>query len=158
MPRALPALWTGIVKTFTPPLMNNVMDCKRIVFVWGMVVAAVLPANAGVANLQEATYWLEGKSQQLVRQSRATMNNSTAAFAPQAGPIVYDAFWLRDYAYMVEGCPEAFTQQELKDSCTTFVNAVSASGVGCCLGIKRRDGFCQKPLFRPYGAHNPSLE
>jgi len=41
------------------------------------------------------------------------MNDGTAAFAPQAGSTAYNAFWLRDYAYMLEGCPEAFTPKEM---------------------------------------------
>jgi beta-mannosidase len=84
-------------------------------------------APAQSPNLREATYWLEAKSQQLVRQSRSAMNDGTPAFIPQAGGG-YRAFWLRDYAYMLEGCPEAFTHQELKSSLLTFVGALSTKG------------------------------
>jgi hypothetical protein len=77
--------------------------------------------------LREATFWLEAKSQQLLRQSRAAMNNGAPAFMPQAGGH-YRAFWLRDYAYMLEGCPEAFTHDEMKSSLLTFVGGLSTNG------------------------------
>jgi hypothetical protein len=125
--------------------------CKHFFIVWGMVLAAALPANAGVTNLQEATYWLEGKSQQLVRQSRTAMNDGTSAFPPQAGGG-YQAFWLRDYAYMLEGCPEAFTPQELKNSCLTFVNALRADGAGVdCVKFDRTP--CYQPGYGSMGTN-----
>ena len=64
----------------------------------------------------------------ILRQSRATMYNGTSAFPPQGGSLYYNAFWLRDYSYMLEGCPEAFAPQEMENSLTTFVNAMSPSG------------------------------
>lgn len=123
------------------------MICKRLVYALGIVVAAALPGSAAVTNLQDATYWLEGKSQQLIRQSRTTMSDGTSAFPPQASGG-YQAFWLRDYAYMLEGCPEAFTPQEMKNSCLTFVNATRADGAGVdCVG------FNGTPYYEPgYGS------
>ena len=50
------------------------------------------------------------------------MDSGVAAFPPQVG-IGYEAFWLRDYAYMLEGCSEAFTDKELREACQLFVNA-----------------------------------
>ena len=47
------------------------------------------------------------------------MPKGIAAFPPQAG-AGYEAFWLRDDAYMLEGCPEAFRDKELIDSCMLF--------------------------------------
>ena len=43
------------------------------------------------------------------------MPNGVAAFPPQAS-VGYEAFWLRDYAYQVEGCIEAFSDKELRES------------------------------------------
>src|SRR5215213_8013258 len=63
-------------------------------------------------TIDEAVHWLQHKSQQLIRASRHAMHDGTTAFPPQVGSH-YDAFWLRDYAYMLEGCPQAFTDDEL---------------------------------------------
>jgi hypothetical protein len=110
----------------------------------GFVLIAI-PSLAQVTNLSEATFWLEAKSQQLLRQSRTIMNNGTAAFIPQAGGG-YQAFWLRDYAYMLEGCPEAFTAQEMKNSLLTFIGGLSDSGAGVdCVSF---DGT---PIYKPGG-------
>jgi autotransporter-associated beta strand protein len=110
------------------------------------VVLAVAPALAQVTSLNEANYWLEAKAQQLIRQSRTTMNNGTSAFIPQAGGG-YGAFWLRDYAYMLEACPEAFTPQEMKNSLLTFVGGLSASGAGV-----DNVGFNGVPSYLPGGS------
>jgi hypothetical protein len=90
--------------------------------------------------------WLERKSCQMIRDSRQTMKDGVSAFPPQVG-CHYDAFWLRDYAYMLEGCVGAFSDKELKDACRTFVNAQRADGafVDCI----RYDGT---PIYKPgYG-------
>jgi hypothetical protein len=69
------------------------------------------------------------------------------AFPPQVGSG-YGAFWLRDYAYMLEGCPTAFSKKELLDACMVFVNAMRADGaaVDC---VK----YSGEPIYQPgYGA------
>jgi hypothetical protein len=63
------------------------------------ILLAAIPCRASPPNAFEAGVWLEGQSFQLTRGSRATMQNGTAAFMPQAG-AGYNAFWLRDYAYI----------------------------------------------------------
>lgn len=87
------------------------------------------PCLAASPNVLEAGVWLEGKSLQLIRGSRVTMADGTAAFAPQAGNG-YPYFYPRDYAYMLEGSPEAFTDSELRNACLTFVNALRSDGAG----------------------------
>jgi hypothetical protein len=88
--------------------------------------------GAAVADLPQAVHWLEAKSRELIRGSRREMAGGTAAFLPQAG-AGYDAFWLRDYAYMLEGCPEAFSERQLREACLLFVEklAPDGSGVDC---------------------------
>jgi hypothetical protein len=75
------------------------------------------------------------------------MDDGTAAFPPQVG-IGYNAFWLRDYAYMLEGCIEGFQEKELRDACLMFVNAQRADGA--CVDCVKYDGT---PVYRPgYGS------
>lgn len=81
------------------------------------------------ASVEEAVTWLETKSKEMIRASRRTMQNGIAAFPPQAGGG-YEAFWLRDFAYMLEGRIEAFSDQELRDACLLFVDSTRADGAG----------------------------
>ena len=119
---------------------------NRIRFaVAAVVVHFAAPAVAQLTSLSEATSWLEARAQQLVRQSRTTMNNGTSAFIPQAGGG-YDAFWLRDYAYMLEGCLNAFSNKELTASCRVFVNAMRKDGAG--VDCVKLDGT---PIYQPAG-------
>lgn len=96
------------------------------------MIAVASPCLATPLTGYEAGMWLEGKSLQLIRGARTTMNDGTAAFLPNAvGTGGYNwAFWLRDYSYMLEGSPEAFTKQELRQSCMTFINALRSDGAG----------------------------
>ena len=116
--------------------------------------ASALSAYAQYANtphdLNEAAFWLEGKTQQLVRGSRATMPDGTSGFEPAASGF-YPCFWTRDYAYMVEGCPEAFTPAELKNACYTLVNAIRSDGYAVeCINVKNGHKY-----YRPgYDAAN----
>ncbi len=111
----------------------------------------VLCVHADTAHdLNEAGFWLEAKSQQLVRQSQVTMSNGTSGFEPAASGY-YPAFWTRDYAYMVEGCPEAFTNTELTNSCLTFVN-----NIGAYNGVANTAIECIKPDGTVY--HKPGWD
>ena len=97
-------------------------------------------------SIPDSVRWLEGKSREMIRASRRTTNSRIAAFPPQAGSG-YDAFWLRDYAYMLEGCPEAFSDQELCDACKLFVASLGADGAG--VDCVKFDGT---PIYKPgYG-------
>ncbi len=100
-----------------------------------------------IQTLPEAIRWLEVTSKKMIRTSRREMANGVAAFPPQAG-AGYEAFWLRDYAYMLEGCPQAFTKKELLDSCQLFINAVRDDGAGVdCVK------FSGEPIYKPgYGS------
>ena len=98
--------------------------CRTLVLM--IAFGPVFPVYADTAHdLNEAGFWLEAKSLQLVRQSQVTMFDGTSGFEPAASGY-YPAFWTRDYAYMLEGCPEAFTNTELTNSCLTFVNNIGA--------------------------------
>jgi hypothetical protein len=87
-------------------------------------LAFALPICADTAHdLNEAGFWLEAKSQQLCRQSRITMHDGTLGFKPSTDNT-YPLFFVRDYAYMLEGCPEAFTATELRNASLFFINAI----------------------------------
>jgi hypothetical protein len=51
-----------------------------------------------VQEPEEAIDWLKDEAYRIIRASKRTMNDGTAAFPPQVG-IGYEAFWLRDYEY-----------------------------------------------------------
>lgn len=96
-----------------------------------------------VQSLAEAVGWLEIKARRLIKASRREMPNGVAAFPPQAG-AGYEAFWLRDYAYMLEGCVDDFSGKELTDSCRVFIDALRADGAGVdCVK------FSGQPIYSP---------
>ena len=102
-------------------------------------------------DLHCAVAWLTQTAQQMIRASRRTMPNGVAAFLPQVGSQ-YNAFWLRDYAYMLEGCGEVFSDQELVDAARTFVEAQRADGAGVDT-IKLDGTAIYKPGFGKLGVH-----
>ena len=74
------------------------------------------------------------------------MDDGTAAFPPQVG-IGYEAFWLRDYAYTLEGAIDVYSDEELKDACRVFVGSLRADGAG--VDCVKFDGT---PIYMPgYG-------
>ncbi len=100
-----------------------------------------------VDNLDDAVAWLEEESQRMIRACRREMDDGTAAFPPQVG-IGYEAFWLRDYAYMIEGYVQGFTAEELRGACLLFVDAQRDDGA--CVDCVRYDGT---PIYKPgYGS------
>ena len=107
-------------------------------------VADAVGANeAAVSTLPEAVAWLEQEAHRLVRASRRTMKDGTAAFPPQVG-IGYEAFWLRDYEYTLEGSIDSYSDEELADACRLFVRSLRADGAGVdCIKF---DGT---PIYRP---------
>jgi hypothetical protein len=81
------------------------------------------------AELTEAISWLEGEAHRIIRASKRVMNDGTAAFPPQVG-IHYEAFWLRDYEYTLEGAASAYSDKELIDACRVFIRGMRADGAG----------------------------
>jgi hypothetical protein len=103
-------------------------------------------AQDGSGVLADAVSWLQKESHRIIRASRRTMKDGTAAFPPQVG-IGYEAFWLRDYVYTLEGSIEAYSDKELIDACRLFVRSLRSDGAGVdCVGF---DGT---PVYMPgYG-------
>lgn len=101
------------------------------------------PASNPVRNLSEAVEWLQGEAHRIVRASAVPMKNGITAFPPQVG-IGYDAFWLRDYEYALEGSSQSFSDQEIISACRLFVGGVRDDGAGVdCI---RFDGT---PIYKP---------
>lgn len=98
-------------------------------------------------DLAASVDWLRRKARQLVRRSRRSMHDGTAAFPPQVGSG-YEAFWLRDYAYMLEGAIDSFRPDELRDACRLFLQAQADDGA--CVDCVKFDGT---PIYKPgYGS------
>ena len=96
-----------------------------------------------IKTVQEAIAWVEEASTKMIQDSRRIMPDGVAAFPPQAG-IGYEAFWLRDYEYMLEGNSNAFTDKELKDACRFFIKGIRTDGAGVdCIKF---DGT---PIYKP---------
>ena len=97
-------------------------------------------------SLAEAVAWLEGEARRIIRASERRMDDGTAAFPPQVG-IHYEAFWLRDYEYALEGAIGSFSDKELTDACRVFVRSMRDDGAAVdCVAF---DGT---PIYMPgYG-------
>ncbi len=103
-------------------------------------MAAAGPGSRGV---RESVRWLEGESRRIIRASLRRMDDGTAAFPPQVG-IGYDAFWLRDYEYTLEGAIDAYTDEELVDACRLFIRSMRDDGAGVdCVR------FSGAPIYKP---------
>ncbi len=96
-----------------------------------------------IATVPQALAWLKAASTRMIHESRREMNDGTAAFPPQVG-IGYEAFWLRDYAYMLEGNLDAFTHPELTAACRLFVQSMREDGAG--VDCVKFDGT---PIYKP---------
>lgn len=123
---------------------------KRTIAYAALIVATIAWQDFVLADaprsVEEAVTWLQDKSKEMIPASRRTMHDGVAAFPPQVGGG-YEAFWLRDYSYMLEGCVEAFTDKELLDACLVFLKAQRADGA--CVDCVKFDGT---PIYMPgYG-------
>ena len=86
--------------------------------------------EAAPKTLEEAAAWLNSASRRMIHDCRRDMTDPKIdAFPPQVG-CYYEAFWLRDYAYMLEGCADAFTDKQLLDACRLFLDKAAADGSG----------------------------
>jgi hypothetical protein len=113
-------------------------------FVVGLgLVAGNADALADSAALSEAVNWLEDESHRLIRASKRTMKDGTSAFPPQVG-IGYEAFWLRDYVYTLEGSIESYSDKELLDAGRLFIRSMRADGAG--VDCVKFDGH---PIYKP---------
>jgi hypothetical protein len=108
----------------------------------GMVVSAAVSQEnvskkATVTSLAEAKAWLERTASTMVKNCRRTMKDGTAAYPPQVG-CGYEAFWLRDYAYILEGEAASIPREELLLAAKVFLKAQRADGA--CVDCVKFDG------------------
>ncbi len=103
-------------------------------------------------TLQTAADWLEQRSSQMIHDCRRATSSGIAAFPPQVGGG-YEAFWLRDYAYMLEGNLGAFSDPEVRDAYRFLLAGQRADGamVDC---IKFDGTPCYMPGYGTLG-RNP---
>jgi hypothetical protein len=108
---------------------------------------AVVPeAQEGTETVVGTVSWLQKESHRMIRAAKRTMKDGTTAFPPQVG-IGYEAFWLRDYVYTLEGSIEAYSDQELLDACHLFIRSLRSDGAG--VDCVKFDGT---PVYMPgYG-------
>lgn len=98
-------------------------------------------------SVAESITWLEQESHRIIRASMRRMDDGTAAFPPQVG-IGYEAFWLRDYEYTLEGAINAYNDEELLAACRLFVNSIRQDGAA--VDCVKFDGT---PIYMPgYGS------
>jgi len=117
----------------------------------GGAATMTITPKAGVpkdsASLAEAQAWLETKVPAMISACRRTMGDGTAAYPPQVGSG-YEAFWLRDYAYILEGGAAHIPQAELLAAAQVFLHAQRADGA--CVDCVKFDGT---PIYMPgYGS------
>jgi hypothetical protein len=111
---------------------------------WPLVVVAAPDSDDA---LPDAIAWLEHEAERVLRASMRRMSDGSAAFPPQVD-IGYEAFWLRDYEYALEGAADALTEEELLTSCRLFVGSIREDGAG--VDCVKFDGT---PIYMPgYGS------
>jgi hypothetical protein len=116
-----------------------------------MLVVEIPSTLAGPSKLSDAVNWLENESHRLIRASKRTMKDGTSAFPPQVG-IGYEAFWLRDFAYTLEGSIDSYSEKELLEACRIFIRSIRADGAGVdCVAFDGRPIY--KPGFGTMGAN-----
>ena len=108
-----------------------------------MPAATMPPPSAPVTTFAEAVKWLEGEAHRIIRASAVPMKDGTTAFPPQVG-LGYGAFWLRDYAYALEGSIQSFSDKELTEACRVFLRSMRADGAG--VDCVRFTGI---PIYQP---------
>lgn len=97
-------------------------------------------------SLSDAVSWLEKEAHRIIRASRRDMKDGTSAFPPQVG-TGYEAFWLRDFEYTLEGSINSYSGKELTDACRLFVRSLRSDGAG--VDCVKFDGT---PVYQPgYG-------
>jgi len=106
--------------------------------------AAPKPTPPGATRaMADAVRWLEKESHRIIRASKRTMNDGTAAFPPQVG-LGYEGFWLRDYEYTLEGTIDTYSNEELTAACRVFIRGIRDDGAG----VDKVD-FDGTPIYQP---------
>jgi len=103
--------------------------------------------DAPSPTLGDSITWLKKEAHRIIRASKRIMKDGTSAFPPQAGSG-YEAFWLRDFEYTLEGSIDTYSDQELTDACRLFVRSLRSDGAA--VDCVKFDGT---PVYMPgYGS------
>ena len=78
-------------------------------------------------QVTEARRWLEKQADCIIRDSSRIGKNGVRIFTPDATGG-YGAFWVRDWSYSIEGRPEAFTREEIRDGYLFLASAQREDG------------------------------
>lgn len=100
-------------------------------------------------RLDAAEAWLKPEAKGILRGSSRVGRDGVRIFTPDATGG-YGAFWVRDWSYQIEGCPEAFTREEIRDG-YLFLAAAQRED-GCMPDRVRSDG---RGVYSPGGEANP---
>ncbi|QYM77644.1 hypothetical protein K0B96_09930 [Horticoccus luteus] len=97
--------------------------------------------------------WLREQATRLLRAAGRPAKDGVEIFEPDASGR-YGAFWVRDWSYALEGCPEVFTSEEIRRG-YLFLAAAQRSD-GCMPDRVRADGhgvFSPGPESHPFSRH-----
>ncbi len=135
------------------PLSNNgelpIVDKIQVVFAGGNVdgwtFLGEVQVISRVHDLRAAADWMKVEASKLIRAAATPMNNLMTAFPPQYG-VYYNAFWMRDFAYMLQPKHNLFYPYELSDIITLLPktlrgDAAAADAVGFDGTIYYKPGF-----------------
>lgn len=100
-------------------------------------------------RLDAAEAWLKPQAQRVLRGSSRLGKGGVRIFTPDATGG-YGAFWVRDWSYAIEGCPDAFTRNEIHDGYLFLAAAQRADG--CMPDRVAADGH---GIYSPGGEKNP---
>lgn len=104
--------------------------------VGGVAGGLVSPIGAPAGTLQSESDaptvvewdWLLKKAKSLIAASRVNLPGGVSGWKP-IPTGAYGGFWLRDFVYMLEGCPEAFDWQEAARGLQFLLDRQSPDGV-----------------------------
>jgi hypothetical protein len=110
-------------------------------------VAFAQPDLSSISSVDGALAWLQQRSTSMIQASSVPMAGGATAFLPLVGSH-YDAFWLRDFAYMLEGNIGAFSNQQLEADGQLFINSMRWDGAGV-----DSVGLNGTPFYQPDSGH-----
>lgn len=93
--------------------------------------------------------WLRAQARRILRDASRVGKAGVRIFTPDASGR-YGAFWVRDWSYAIEGCPEAFSLAEIRDG-YLFLAAAQRED-GCMPDRVRADG---QGIYSPGGEAKP---
>lgn len=100
-------------------------------------------------QLDEDEAWLTERARWIIRAGSRLSDGGVRMFTPDATGR-YGAFWVRDWYYMIEGLPEAFTREELLSGYRFLAAAQRADG--CMPDRVCADGH---GVYSPGGEESP---